>query len=124
MKWRNNEVEQEKKNLHQHLAEAEPNRGRDIMGKIRNSHSKIKNFLSTCEDPLSDLGPGIKAHHNMQVHFIGFFFLIYLIHIPVVWEFRKYDFYPKESPWIRDSVGSMGYSDTQCNLGQMIPGMN
>ena len=59
-----------------------------------------------------------------MVFVIALLLIIYLLHIPVVNTFRTYDFYNglDVSPWIRDSVGSMGFSDSQCSLHNMVKG--
>lgn len=60
----------------------------------------------------------------MMIFLIFLLGLIYLLHIPVVGTFRSYAFYNNEtsSAWIVDSVGSMGFSDSYCELHNMVKG--
>jgi hypothetical protein len=60
----------------------------------------------------------------MMIFMIFLLALIFLLHVPVVNTFRSYGFYDKvaSAPWTLDSVGSMGFSDSYCELHSMVKG--
>lgn len=75
-------------------------------------------------DPIRHFGSGISAHQQMMVLLIALMGIIYLIHIPVIKIFRSYQYYDPEvsSNYILDSVGDMGFSDSKCEVHNMVKG--
>ena len=81
------------------------------MGKFaENSHNLVRKIHSS-DDPMTELGPGISTYHQLLVMLFALFFILALIHIPVIQNFTSYDFYGSQGGFIVGaSLGNMGYS--------------
>jgi len=63
------------------------------VGKFaENSHNVIKKIHSS-DDPMIELGPGISTYHQFLVMLFSLFFILTLLHIPVLQNFRSFSYY-------------------------------
>ena len=90
---------------------------------VKNSEKVLKNIHSS-DDPLKELGPGISTYHQLLVMLFALFFVLTILHIPLINQFRSYNFYDKDSDGIiaKFSLGNLGFSQTNCDAFSMIKG--
>ena len=70
-------------------------------------------------DPLRELGPGISTYHQLLLLLVILFFFLTVLHIPVYNTLSKYNFYD-DSFFNQYSLGNLGFSKTECNIGQFV----
>jgi hypothetical protein len=81
--------------------------------------------ISKSNDPLKDLGVGISSFHQLLIMLFALFFVLALLHIPVLQNFRSFEFYKNadNSGLVLDgSMGNMGFSETKCISTSMFSG--
>lgn len=68
-------------------------------------------------DRMKELGPGISSFHRMILYFIGLLLMLFLMHIPVLWNYSEYNFYEQSKVGfiVKRSIGNMGFSQTECD---------
>ena len=90
---------------------------------VKNSEKVLQNIHAS-DDPLKELGPGISTYHQLLIMLFALFLVLTLMHIPVIQQFRSYNFYDKDSDGIiaKSSLGNMGFSQTNCDAFSMIKG--
>lgn len=78
-------------------------------GITKNSSNVLKR-ISTSDDPLRELGPGISTYHQLLVMLFALFAVLAFLHIPVIKSFRDGDFY-EHGIFAYSSVGNLGFSE-------------
>ena len=60
---------------------------------IQAKSEHILKQIAKSDDPLRELGPGISSYHQLLMMLFALFFILTLIHIPVMNRFRNGTFY-------------------------------
>jgi hypothetical protein len=90
---------------------------------ITNKSEHIIKQIARSDDPLRELGPGISSYHQLLMMLFALFFILTLIHIPVMNRFNNGTFYDeKDGLFARLSLGNMGFSQTRCETYSMHKG--
>lgn len=95
-----------------------------IKSRLVKNSEKVLSKIHSSDDPLRELGPGISTYHQLLVMLFVLFFVLACMHIPIINQFRSYNFYDKDSDGIiaKSSLGNMGFSQTNCVAFSMIKG--
>ena len=80
----------------------------------------IKKIHNTDVDPLRQLGPGISTYHQLLLMLFVLFFILTVLHIPVLQLYAKHDYY--DGGFSALSLGNLGFSKTECQSSTMMPG--
>ena len=64
--------------------------------KFARNTGSVFNKIQSSDDPMSELGPGISTYHRLLVMLFSLFFLLAIIHIPVLRSFRSFDYYDND----------------------------
>ena len=79
--------------------------------------------IAKSDDPLKELGPGISSYHQLLMMLFALFFILTLIHIPVLNRFSHGTFYSESDGLFAGlSLGNLGFSQTNCVTYSMIKG--
>lgn len=101
------------------------------LGLQRKVHASVGNTnrflqrLHGSEDPIKELGAGISTYHQLLVTLFCLFFILCLLHIPVIRTFREHSFYDADAGFFAgSSLGNLGFSKTDCQSSTLIEGSN
>jgi hypothetical protein len=64
--------------------------------KFARNTGSVFNKIQSSDDPMSELGPGISTYHQLLVMLFSLFFLLAIVHIPVLRSFRSFDYYDND----------------------------
>jgi hypothetical protein len=95
-----------------------------MLSKLARTSRLFADQIRTAEDPMKQLGPGISSFHRLIVWMFVLFIVLFLMHVPIIINFRSYGYYEDESgSWITtNTLGNMGFSKTECSVSSMIQG--
>jgi len=88
--------------------------------------NKVRDEINKSDDPLAQLGPGICSYHHLLTSLIKLFLILFVINIPMLYYYNTSSYYndtPGVGFMIRNSLGNMGYSKTECVFTNFINGM-
>ena len=96
-----------------------------LMSGVAHGTEDIANKITNSDDPMSELGIGISSYHNLLVMLFSLFFVLILIHYPVVRSFSSHAYFDEEkagSFLLRRTLGNLGYSKSRCIQASLIKG--
>ena len=96
-----------------------------LLAKMNYKSQKFASKIHSSADPIKELGIGISTYHQLLIMLFCLFFLICLMHIPVIRTFSKYHFYKNNDNaglYAQTSLGNMGFSRTDCQSSTLIEG--
>lgn len=88
---------------------------------VANLSKDLLNNLLKAEDPIKELGPGISSFHSLLILLSLLMFALFLLHLPVLQEFKNSSFYEYNDGWIVSmALGNLGFSRTYCQSASMF----
>lgn len=80
----------------------------------KDNENAAKKILSS-DDPLAELGTGIITFHRFLLGLIVLFFVLTIIHMPVLNTFMRSNFFKNEPDiFLQSTLGNLGFSQTAC----------
>lgn len=92
---------------------------------IAKQSNKVLYRIHSSDDPMKELGPGISAYHQLLVTLFVLFFILFILHLPVMGIYSGYKYYDGDKDvgfYITHSLGNMGFSKTECQTKSLIQG--
>ena len=64
--------------------------------KFARGTGNVLNKIRSSDDPMSELGPGISTYHQLLIMLFSLFFILFLLHIPVLRTFSASTYYDND----------------------------
>ena len=71
------------------------------------------------DDSQKTLGAGISSYHQQLVHLFCLFFVLFLMHVPVMVFYSGYNYYNEQGGLLPLTLGNLGFSETHCMIESM-----